>query len=278
MIEPETLAGAAGSASLITAVAGERIRNELELFFQRDNIAGFAGTLRATGVMEHLFPEIASRGSFRPANTGSDRCTFACVERLLENPEILFGSSSTAAHHIMERNHRRFLVKTAAFLLDCFGRLNAETAESAALRLRMSARQRKGFLLLVDGCHLLGPHRPGENREDLDWFRRLGDEVPGVCILAFAACRARGFSGSLPGRIKTAARRYLGRLRYLFSRPALVCGKDLFELGLTSGPLIGEILEYLRNAQDREEISRKSEAVDLAKRKIQARLLPGCKS
>ena len=275
-ISPATLAEAARNVSSIAAVAGERILAELELFLGRERIRSLADTMAAAGMVDALFPGIAVRRASVPGVSGPGLRVFACAERMLEKPGGIFGPCTSIAESILDQKQRRLLVKTAALVLDTGGILTEETADAASRRLCMSGRQREGLRLIASGYRLMRREGMQESRgrDELEWFRALGDEVPGSCILAAAEAEVNGLSGQSRDRIRNAALRYIMELRPVFSLPPLVRGKDLSALGIPPGPVMGEILKSVRDAQDRGEIAGKKEALRLAMEFYSVKSLP----
>jgi len=266
-IESRTLAEAQRCAGLLTKTAGERILAELKMFFIEKHVSSLARKMTATGAVHALFPRNVETKEEAGPRVKPESRILACVENLLEHPEEIFGDFSAVATGIFDQEDRRFLLKTAALLLDSLGVFTAETAAAAAERLCMPRKMRETLRRLASGYHFLvgkGNTR-STDRENLELYRRIGDEMIGAFILAKASAEAKSLSKAPGIRIKNAAAGYLSGLRDAFSHPPLISGSDLLSLGIPPGPAIGKILSHVRAAQDLGEVSTRQDAVRLAK-------------
>ncbi len=259
-IEPATLSEAAAGARLLPATAGERIRTELELFLDRPGTAGLAADMLSAGVVHSLLPERA------PKAPGLEARVLERVERVLEDPGCFFKPLTPALKSILGREERRFSLKIAALFLDATGHLSVDLAEAISRRLRASRKQRDRLRVISAGYgYLFGlREREPDKLEGLEWFRFLGDELPGAFVLASAVVDATGLQAFCRDRAGKAVTWYMTHFREALSRPALVEGKDLAALGISPGPEMGKILKYIRNAQDLGEVADKMEAMRLA--------------
>jgi poly(A) polymerase len=265
-IESGTLADASRCSGLLKETAGERILTELRIFLRETFVSSLAGEMVATGAVRALFPGRIERQKETVLGGGRDGGVLARVEGYLENPEDIFGGFAPLATEILHQADRRFLVKAAALFLDSLGVFTAETAEAAAGRLHMPRKMGESLRQLASGYHFLSA-REKPRRTDggtIEWYRRIADETIGAAILAMASAEAGNLSNSHRVGIKSAAGRYLSAWRESFSRPSLVSGKDLVSFGMPAGPVVGEVLKHVRNAQDLGKVSTREDAMRLA--------------
>ena len=265
-IESRTLAEAHRCSNFLEGTAGERILTELRMFFNEKHVSLLAEKMIATGAIHALFPgSVETKEETGPGVKPGSR-VLAHVENLLENPEEIFGAFTHIATEILNQAERRFLLKTAALLVDSLGVFTVETADVAAGRLHLPRRQGGLLGLLAAGYHFLmrGGNSLSSDREDIECFRWIGDEIIGASILAMASAVAGNLSNSRRLRMKNGAAMYLSGLRESFSQPPLISGKDLVSLGIPPGPAIGEVLKHVRIAQDLGEVTSREDAIQLA--------------
>jgi poly(A) polymerase len=267
-IESETLAEAHRCSSFLNEAAGERILNELKMFLGEKNVSILASEMIETGAVNALFPEMAETEEHIPQARESDCTALGLVEYYLENPEKIFGPFTHTAAEILFQPQRKFLIKTAALLMDSLGAFTAETADMVAERLHMPRKMRETLLLLASGYRFFLAGAPLEVSDvwKIERFRAIGDETVAASILAMAAAGETGPGDVYTRKIKWAVSKYLLELRRVFSRPPLVSGKELVSIGIPVGPRLGEILKQVRNAQDLGEVSTREGAVRLARK------------
>jgi putative nucleotidyltransferase with HDIG domain len=168
--------------------------------------------------------------------------------------------------------------------------LGAEIAGRIMRRLRFSAAEVRFVATLVEQ-HLrpvqLAPVGVAPTRRALYRFHRdLGDAAEAALLLSLAdAASVRGLTGAAAGE---ASEPWLHHVRYMNSLlvrsieeegilhpPRLITGRDIMaRLALPEGPLIGRILEAIREAQATGEVRDAGDALALARR-LAAGQLPG---
>ena len=198
-----------------------------------------------------------------------------------------------------EGRSRRALLKMAALLHDIakpqtrsedhagrvrfFGHADAgaEVARKIMRRLRFSSRE-AAFVSLLVAEHLrpvqLAQVGAAPTRRALyRFFRDLGDAAPAVLLLALAdAAAARG-----PKMTSDGWSRHVGYMNSLLVRskeeegivdpPRLLTGRDIMtELGVSEGPVIGRLLEALREAQAAGEVADVDGALEFVERLARA--------
>ncbi|MBI2917484.1 MAG: CCA tRNA nucleotidyltransferase [Chloroflexi bacterium] len=229
----------------------------------------------------------------------------ARAEALLERtgtPEILsavpWGPDLEAhfAEEVSSGRRRSMLLKLAALVHDVAkpamktvedsGRIHfygharegSTMAEAILERLRFSAREVRMVGLMVE--HHLRPRQMVSQDEDLPtpraiyrYYRDLGDVALDTLYLNLADHWAsRG-----PDLVLEDWRQHAATVSYVLEQwqrgtpiarpPRLVTGHDLMrELGLAPGPLVGEVLEYVKEAQASGQVATREQALEWARR------------
>lgn len=154
----------------------------------------------------------------------------------------------------------------------------AEMAAGLMRRLRFSGREVQAVSLMID-AHLrpvqLGQQGPPSRRAIYRFFRDTGEVGIETLFLSMA-----DHLGSVGPRINwdgfrahVALTSYVLRLRFgeeqIVSPPRLVDGDELMAaLAIEPGPLVGELLEAVREAQAAGEVGTKEQALELARKRL----------
>ncbi len=298
-IEPETLAAAASSSVLLGRVSAERITAELFHIFRTARGAGATAAMDTHGMLEAIFPEIIAmklctqNGYHHKDVWGHTLLVLEQTEHILDDPAAYFGVTAAAVMQNLAAGDRIALLKCAALLHDvgkpatrglkqATGRISftdhdragAEVADRIAERMKLS-NQARSFLVLLVREHLqpLFLSRAGVTPSArMRWLRKMGHDVVPSVILAMAdVMSSRGpesgqeyrdrftsWCGQLVGD-------YYASAREILSRPRLISGHDLIELGMEPGPQMGPILEQVHEAQDSGEVTDRDGALELAR-------------
>jgi poly(A) polymerase len=282
-IEPETGAALTRLAPRAAEPAPERIHHELSRLLRAPAPADVLQRMMADGVLGPILPELAAtvgvaQNDFHhlPVWEHSVATVRALGEVLAEPPEALAGEAAA----VRDDPALREVLAWAALCHDigkppCRGEeegrihfrghdaAGADLFLAAARRLRLPGwkARRAGRLIRhhLRPLHLAAPFREGAlTVRAVDRLQRdLGDDLGPLFLLGLADARAsRG-----PARPKDAetvlAALYAhvvavreARIRPLEAAPRLLTGRDLTDrLGVPKGPLVGELLEALRDAQ-----------------------------
>jgi len=123
---------------------------------------------------------------------------------------------------------------------------------------------------------LVKEEKPPSRRAVYRFFRDAGAAGVELCLLALADLRAT-YEQTLPQAtwsaaldvVRTMLENWYEKPAETVAPPPLVNGDDLMrELGLKPGKKIGELLEFIREAQAMGEVSTREEAMDLARKKL----------
>ncbi len=292
-------------------VSGERVRDELIASFETDRAHGAIRALNDLGALDVLFPELGlgrgmAQGDFHHLDVlGHQVETVAQADRFLsdfaEFSEPLHGPlAAYCAEQLVERRSRKALIKLAGLLHDVGKPANrqvhddgdiwflgheqtgAELAGPIVERLRLSNREGDMVRRLVL-YHL----RPGflsrepqlTRRAIYRFFKDLGDDGP-ACLLTWWADRmaTRGTKSRLDQidqqrtRLEELITAYFFKAEEVVSPPRLLDGMRLMStFHLEPGPLIGDLLGMIEEAQAEGRIRSTEDALALAREILAAR-------
>ncbi len=295
----------------LVQVSGERVRDELLAMFATDCAAPSVQALNELGALDVLFPELIpgrglEQGDFHHLDVLSHQLeTVVQGDRFLsdfaEFSAPLRGPlAAYCAVEPVEHRSRKALIKLAGLLHD-IGKPARRTVEAdgeiwfighehtgadivvpITQRLRLSNREADIVRLLV--LHHL---RPGflsrepvlTRRAVYRFFKDLGDDGP-ACLLTWWADRmaTRGPKSRLDqldqqrGRLEELLNAYFFKAEEVVRPPRLVDGRQLMaHLGLPPGPVVGELLNAIEEAQAEGAIHSAEEALALAKTRLSAK-------
>jgi len=290
------------ASSSLKQTASERIWTELRSLLACPRSAFYFEFLDDIGVLSIIFPEI----------TGMHGCTqndyhhrdvwghtlevVSYCDDILGSLEQHFGDAHFQIADQLEKPGTIPILKLAALLHDMgkprtkrfsleknrsifhgHADAGAEMADAVARRLKMSNADRQLLVTLIR--HHMRPvelYLPQvKEKTVIRWFRRIGDDIVLVLILALADVHGKAgekLKPSVKKRFykwaKQAAADYFNYWKGLFETTDLVTGKDLLGLGLSPGPTMGDILRHIRGQQDEGRISRREQALLLAEQLV----------
>lgn len=271
-------------AHLITNVAAERINYELQYIFRASGTVDVIRQMRDTGLLQHLLPELfLGEGVEQPEFHHLDVmdhgiCALAKIEEILARPHYFFPGCEELFREYMADGESSIVLKWAALLHDIGkpdtkgireedGRVTfhrhdetgVDMFQNIAHRLRWSKSMRIRVAGLIGAhmhpFHLCNVQRQNEisKRAALKLHRRVGQEMPGLFILAMADSLASE-GEKKPPEMENELQKLWSRVNAIYNQdirpvvcgPRLVTGRDIVEeFGLDPGPLIGEILGEL---------------------------------
>jgi tRNA nucleotidyltransferase (CCA-adding enzyme) len=247
-IEPSTWDALCAAAHHLDRLSAERVREELVKVLTQIRSASRALDLyRASGVLKHLFPELAALAGERPGGAEHDlwATTVLAVDAVAPSRPRL--RLAVLLHAVgMPPSRTRDL--RGGWRYTGHEVLGARKAEDVLIRLKTSNAERERVTRLVrHQSDLFPPDAPdaGVRR----WLRDIGaDLVADLFRLRFALWRA---GEPAAGRPDDLLERWAMVRRVLRSRPPLstadlaIGGQELKALGLRPGPRFREILEDL---------------------------------
>lgn len=301
----------ARAAPRLAHVSGERLRDELVAICATDRAGEAMTSLNAVGAMDAIFPELIpgrgmDQGGFHHLDVlghqleavhQSDRILAACAEF----SEPLRGPlNAYCAEQLVERRSRKSLIKLGALLHDVgkpssrqvhddgeiwfigHEHTGAELALAVAQRLRFSNRETELITRLVR--HHLRPgflsREPELTRRAIyRFYKDLEDDGP-ACLLTWW-CDRMATRGALSrvdqvdqqrSRLEELLTPYFFKVEEVVKPPRLVDGHRLMtELRLAPGPLVGDLLEAIEEAQAEGQVRSAEEAIVIARQQLAQR-------
>lgn len=301
----------AKAAPRLVQVSGERLRDELVAICATDRAGWAMTSLNAVGAMDAIFPELIpgrgmDQGPFHHLDVlGHQLETVHQGDRILascaEFSEPLRGPlNAYCAEQFVERRTRKSLIKLSGLLHDVgkpssrqvhedgdiwfigHEHTGAQLATPVAQRLRFSNRETHLITQLVR--HHLRPgflsREPQLTRRAIyRFYKDLGDDGP-ACLLTWW-CDRMATRGSLSrvdqvdqqrSRLEEMLSPYFFKVEEMVKPPRLVDGHRLMtELRLVPGPLVGDLLDAIEEAQAEGRVRSAEEAIAMARQQLAQR-------
>ena len=288
-IEPESLEFIKKHGQRIKTVASERTNYEVFLLMESKKAGDLLFTMAEVGLLEAIFPELVDTRKVTANqfhHLGLFEHSIECVRQtelyIDECPDWVLESARQELTH----NVTRLAATKVACLLHDIGKpdtwditeegrhtflghdkLGATMTNEMGIRIRWSKPVTRFITSLVK-WHLRPGHlfhqgdKPTEKAINR-FYRSIGEDVPELMLLAFGdlgATRGEGFTEDVRQSLKDNLKALLAGYPDFVERekqlPRLLSGTDVMEiLSLKPGPVIGEVLEALIEAQTLEEVS-----------------------
>ncbi len=297
-IEAGTAAYIKELAASITQVAAERISAEFFLMLETNQAGKNVKAMGNNALLESIFPELHATRRVT-SNAYHHLGLFDHSVETLCQAELAAEQMPDWAKESMEEKlgtgiSRKAATKLAGLLHDigkpdtwvitdegkhtfiAHDKLGAEMCEPLAKRLKWS-KPLERFVEKLVRWHLRPGHlfQQGQptDKAKYRFYRTIGDELPELIVLALADFRSTCGPGLQDGRRE--AEQNLHELLRNFSvyntstkkESRLLDGNELMKLlGIKPGPVIGEILEEILEAQTLGEVQNVEQAADLAHR------------
>lgn len=291
-IEPATLKMVAGHAAKLNDVAAERISYELFAIMESRRTALTITQMASAGLLENVFPEMKAMHRV-PPNSYHHLGLFDHSLEVLRQTESSFAdmpesARSTFDEHLAYAVTKYGATKLAALLHDVgkpdtwavvendrhtfigHDKLGAEMCSDISKRLKWPKPVER-FVADLVRWHL----RPGQlfhqglptERALHRFYRTIGNEVPQLILLAMGDFRATCGPGLQEGRellenqLRELLERYFVFIEGRKQTPRLLDGADVMRLlGVQPGPLVGQLLDELEEAQGLQEVMDKQQA------------------
>lgn len=264
-IEERTRRAAESLAPLCVQVSAERLQEELRIILTDREPAGALRLMDGLGMLTIVFPELAdTKGCEQPENYHPEGDVFVhtilTVEKLGPHPD--FGLALAALLHDIGKPAASRQAGPKCFPEHC--QIGRDMARAVCRRLRLSNEETERVCWLVER-HLYFKDAPRMKESTL---RKLFAE-PGFGQLAeIHRADALASWGNLENyEYVMDRRRNMGPEE--IEPPHLVTGHDLIEMGYAPGPLFGEVLDRVREAQLDGEVTTAHEARAMARRLAQ---------
>lgn len=244
--EERTRAALARHATGVSRLSGERVRDELMKTFAQARLASRAlSDWRETGVLARLLPEVAvcfgvGQNRFHADDVGAH--TLLVVDHV--HPRRPFLRLVALFHDVGKPPTRVRHPETGDWTFPLHDRVGAELARQAMGRLRFSNRE------IEHAVHLVRVHMDLFPPEASDaavrrWIRRVGEEnvwdLYRLHLADWRGNRNRGHERPLVERFRR-VRAVLHARHTLRVEDLAIGGEDLIAIGLSPGPLFGEVL------------------------------------
>jgi poly(A) polymerase len=294
----------------IRDVAAERITEELNRIFRQPESARIWKILGQTKLFDSLFPELKPMKGCRQGGYHHLDVWEHSVAALEHFEKILFQLPQLFPQHQRELKEylhevpgsleRIRLLKWACLLHDVgkpetrelkepnrwrfpgHEHAGAATAERLLKRLKFARKDVQLISVMIE--HHLRPlnlfNKDSREREDfLKFFRSIGAEAIGVLLISIgdisAACGPLAETKRIPEFIQIIREMldyYYQEYYPVIKTPELIKGRDLMAvLQMKPGPLMGELLRDIREAQLSGELRNREEALDFAKNWLRTR-------
>jgi poly(A) polymerase len=259
-IEPTTKKAIKKTAHMITRVAAERIREEVEIILTDLRPASGLRLMDELGILEEIFPELeATKGCEQPENYHPEGDVFVhttlAVEKLGPTPPFTL-CMATMLHDIGKPKASR----------DNPGefpeheRIGEDISRQICRRLRIPKKETERI------CWLVKRHMYFKDADKMkkSTLKRLFSEkaFPQLCELARVDAAA---SWGKYEHIECVLTIREQLLREELLPPPLITGDDLISMGYTPGPAFGKILGSIREKQLNGHIQTKGAALKLAR-------------
>lgn len=304
-LEPSTGPLMARAVAQLSRVSAERIRDELLAIFTTDRAHPAIRSLNDLGALDLLIPELSAsrgmeQGDFHHLDVlGHQLETVAQADRFLADfaefsQPLQVPLARYCAEPLVERHPRKSLIKLGGLLHDVgkpssrqvhpdgeiwfigHEHTGAELTARIVERLRLSNRE--GELVRQVVLHHLRPgflsREPQITRRAIyRFFKDLGDNGP-ACLLTWWADRmaTRGPKSRLDqldqqrGRMEELLNAYFFQAEEVVRPARLIDGNRLMDVfQLSAGPLIGELLSAIEEAQAEGRVRTSEEALALAR-------------
>ncbi len=290
----ETLEWIKRHAERITFVAAERINVELFAILGKKNISTTVQALADVGLLEYIFPELEPTHKVT-ANAFHHLGLFEHTLETIPQLEARLPQLPDWVHESLQTELNYGVTRLAATKLACLlhdigkpqtwqinedgrhtfyshDKLGSEMCEEIACRMRWSRPLTKFIVKLVK-WHLrpgaLIHQGPPTERAIRRFYRDIEEDLPELILLAYAdfgATRGPDLNDALArqsaeNNLAVLLKGYEQFKEKSLTRVKLLDGNDVMSLlGIQGGPIVGEILEDLAEAQEFNEVSNRADA------------------
>jgi poly(A) polymerase len=267
ILEEKTKSAIKESATTISAVSAERIREELKRILTAPNRAKGIELLDEVGLLNHILPEVAKlKGVAQPVQFHPEgdvyTHTLLCL-KYLENPSWEL-ALATLLHDVGKPS--TFIIKDRIRFHE-HERVGAEMAFQICDRLKLSNAEKEKVVWLVDR-HMVFKD---VDKMRVSTLKRLFRQ------LYYQELTQLHKVDRLASDQDLKPHQYCAEMFQKFSQEELkpkplINGYDLINLGMKPGPLFSVILKKLEEAQLENKVKTKKEALSLVKRLLRTDL------
>lgn len=263
-IERETFKALQQSAAKIVSISAERIRDELIKLFSPPHAARGLDLLRDSGLMEHVFPELAptinceQSPDFHPEGSVYNHIRLMLKKMPVDADPLL--PWAVLLHDIAKPLTASGDPKTGSIHFYEHERIGEEMAETILARLRFPRKQIEAVAKAVR-CHMQFKDAPQMRKATL---RRLlmRETFPLEMELHRLDCLGSHQRLDIYDFLLEQARALEKQPEIV---PSLITGNDLIALGFAPGPQIGSLLAEIREKQLQDELTSRDQALEWVK-------------
>jgi poly(A) polymerase len=293
-IEPDTYEWIKRHAERIKLVAAERINVEIFALLGQEYVAKMVQEMGQVGLLEYVYPELEATHQVT-ANAYHHLGLFEHTVETIPQMESRLQELPDWVHESLSQEINAGITKLAATKLACLlhdigkprtwqinedgrhtfyghDRLGSEMCEVIAERMKWS-RPLSKFIVKLVKWHLrpgaLFHQGPPSEKAIRRFYRDVEDDLPELILLAYGDFGATRGPDLLDVEARATAEKNLRDLLDGYQafkekskdRVKLLDGNDVMTiLGISGGPVVGEILEDLVEAQEFNEVSNRAEA------------------
>lgn len=266
---------------LINQVAPERVKYELDLIFTSENVGRAIDVMRMTGLLFEIVPELLAL----KALDEEKRFVLETLGHTLDGFKYLKRVGKWHSFRPDEMRHAGYaflfhdLGKAYTFSYDetkgkvhffYHERRSREIAEKIMERLRFSSNDMRVISTLIE-AHMrlfLISHESATEKAVRRVVYKMGELVRPLVLLTLLDMygSSGGRNNRTTGQVRRRCAEVLSALEDWKREPLprIITGDDLLAMGVEQGPLIGKILEEVREKQIGGEILDKTQALDYA--------------
>lgn len=264
---PDTYRALQEQASLVETLSGNRILRELEKMLTGPHPDRAFEDLWETGMMQYISPELhACKGMAQPKEYHREGDVWDHTMLLLKSflPEHAIDVRLAGLFHDVGKADTFSLQERIRF--DEHAPVSAQTASEVLNRLQCSSRRRDKVHWLIAHHMMMGFFSTMPLERKTHWYHHPWfHELLQLFWLDIAGTDPQDYS--LYGEILQDYHTFLDA----HPRPArqLISGDEIMEiLGLTPGEQVGKVIAALRSAQERGEVTKKSEAREFIRKMV----------
>lgn len=261
-LDGAALSAIRGAASEISAVSGERIREELVKILTRRNPGDGIGLLSSCGLLEHFLPEVeCMKGVQQPPQFHPEGDVFehTCLvmDMLYSNTDGCYSDELAVAAFLHDVGKPPTYSESDRIRFNGHDRVGAMMSEDICRRLRFSKKQIKRISeLILEHLKFKDVFNMRESTLkkflSLPYFEEHMQMHLADCMASHGKTDAYDF-----------VREKMGEYGREEIRPLpLLSGRDLIDLGYSPGPVFSEILGRVEELQLENRLASKEEALD----------------
>lgn len=286
-LDDELRSAMATQKELIKQVAPERVKYELDLIFSSDNASLAIETMRQVGLLFEIVPELLAlkaldeEKKFELETLGHTLDGFRYLKRVrkwhtFSRDDVRQGSYAFLFHDLGKAYTFSYDETRGRVHFFYHERRSREIAEKIMERLRFSASDTRIISALIE-AHMrlfLISHEGATEKATRRVVYKMGELVRPLVLLTLL-----DMYGSSGGRDNWTTKRVRRRCAEVLSAlddwkreplPRIITGHDLLAMGVEQGPVIGKVLEEVREKQIAGDILGKEQALEYAREMIEA--------